>query len=301
MSILLSKNTRVLIQGITGREGLARSKLMKDYGTNVVAGVTPGKGGREVWGIPVYDTVESALKERGGVDLSVTFVPAPFVKDAVYEALDAGVKIIVMPVERVPIHDILDILAYAKRCEARVVGPGSLGLVTPGEAIAGWIGGTLELAQSVFKPGPVGVMSRSGGQTTTLCWALTEAGLGESTAIHIGSEPVVGTSFAELLTLFEEDEQTELVVMFGEIGTQAEEEAAEVLKEGGFSKPLVAYVTGGSAKPGIRFSHASAIIEEGRGTAESKIKALREAGATVVERPDEVVVKVKELTQSFRG
>ena len=301
MSILLSKNTRVLIQGITGREGLARSKLMKDYGTDVVAGVTPGKGGREVWGIPVYDTVERALKEKGAVDLSVTFVPAPFVKDAVYEALDAGVKIIVMPVERVPIHDILDILAYANRCEARVIGPGSLGLITPGEAIAGWIGGTLELAQSVFKPGPVGVMSRSGGQTTTLCWALTEAGLGESTAIHVGSEPVVGTSFAELLIMFEEDPQTELVVMFGEIGTQAEEEAAEVLKEGRFSKPLVAYVAGGSAKPGIRFSHASAIIEEGRGTAESKIKALREAGATVVERPDEVVVKVKESIRSIRG
>jgi succinyl-CoA synthetase alpha subunit len=295
MPILLNKNTRVLIQGITGREGSARSKLMKDYGTNVIAGVTPGKGGREVWGIPVYDTVEKALKERGAVDLSVTFVPAPYAKEAVYEALDAGVKIVVMPVERVPIHDALDILAYAKRCEARVIGPGSLGLITPGEAIAGWIGGTLELARSVFKPGPVGVMSRSGGQTTTLCWALTEAGLGESTAIHVGSEPLVGTSFAELLTLFEEDEQTRLVVMFGEIGTQAEEEAAEVLKEGVFSKPLVAYVTGAAAKPGIRFSHASAIIEEGRGTAESKIKALMEAGATVVEKPEEVVVKVKEL------
>jgi len=295
VAILLDENTRVLIQGITGREGSARARFMSEYGTKVVAGVSPGRGGTEVWRIPVYNTVEEAVKERGPIDLSVTFVPGPLVKSAVIEAINAGIKTIVMPVERVPLHDIIEMIHLARQKGVKIIGPGSLGLISPEKAVAGWIGGSEEQARVVFKAGPVGIISRSGGQTTTLCWAITKVGLGESTAIHVGSEPIVGMSPAELLPLFEKDEQTEAVVLFGEIGTVAEEEAAEVIKRGEFTKPLVAYIAGRTAQPGVRFSHASAIIERGRGSAESKVKALKEAGAIVVDRPDEIPITVKKI------
>jgi len=295
MAILLDENTNVLIQGITGREGTARARFMMDYGTRVVAGVTPGRGGTDVWHIPVYNTVEEACKEHKTIDASVTFVPGPTVKQAAFEAINAGIKTIVMPVERVPLHDILEILTYAKQKGTRIVGPGSIGLISPEKAVAGWIGGTEELARRVFKAGPVGVISRSGGQTTTVCWALTQEGLGESTSVHVGAEPIVGLSPAELLPLFEEDEQTEAIALFGEIGTVAEEEAAEVIKVGKFTKPVVAYISGVTAQPGVRFSHASAIIERGRGSAESKIKALNEAGVQVVERPEQIAPTVKSI------
>jgi len=295
MAILLDENTRVLIQGITGREGSTRARFMSEYGTKVVAGVTPGRGGTEVWRIPVYNTVEEAFRDRGPIDLSVTFVPGPMVKEAALEAINAGVKTVVMPVERVPLHDILEILHTARQKGVRIIGPGSLGLISPEKAVAGWIGGAEDLARSVFKAGPVGIISRSGGQTTTLCWAITKAGLGESTAIHVGAEPVVGMSPAELLPLFEKDEQTEAVVIFGEIGTVAEEEAAEVVKRGEFTKPIIAYIVGSTAQPGVRFSHASAIIERGRGSAQSKIKALKDAGAIIVERPEQIATTVKSV------
>jgi succinyl-CoA synthetase alpha subunit len=295
MAILLDENTRVLIQGITGREGSARARFMSEYGTKVVAGVTPGRGGTEVWGIPVYNTVEEAFKERGPIDLSVTFVPGPMLKEAALEALNAGVKTVVMPVERVPLHDILEIIHTGRQKGAKIIGPGSLGLISPEKAVAGWIGGAEELARRVFKAGPVGVISRSGGQTTTLCWAITKAGLGESTAIHVGAEPVVGMSPAELLPIFEKDEQTEAVVLFGEIGTVAEEEAAEVIKRREFTKPIIAYIVGTTAQPGVRFSHASAIIERGRGSAQSKIKALKDAGAIIVDRPEQIAATVKSV------
>jgi len=295
MAILLDDKTTVLIQGITGREGSARTRLMKDYGTNVVAGVTPGRGGAKVWGVPVYNTVQEALREHGSIDASVTFVPGPIVKNAALEALDAGIKLIVMPVEHVPLHDILEIICYSKKKGARIIGPGSLGIISPGKALAGWIGGTAEMARTLFKPGIVGVLSRSGGETTTVCWTLTKAGLGVTTAIHIGAEPVVGLSFAEALPLFEEDEETKAVAMFGEIGTVAEEEAAEVIKKGKFTKPAVAFISGLGMPQGMRFSHASAIIERGRGTAESKIKALKEAGVHVVDSVDKIAPTIKTL------
>lgn len=288
MAILLNENTTMLIQGITGREGTARTRFMMAYGTKVVAGVTPGRGGSEVWHVPVYDTVKEACKAHGPIDATVTFVPGPVVKDAVMEAVDAGIKLIVMPVERVPLHDALEMLAYAREKGTRIVGPGSFGVISPGKAVAGWIGGSEEFAREMFRPGHIGVISRSGGQTTTLSWAIGQVGLGISTALHIGAEPVVGMSPAELLPLFEEDKETHAVAMFGEIGTVAEEEAAEVIKEGRFTKPLVAYIAGAGVKSGMRFSHASAIVERGRGSAESKIKALREAGAHVVDRPEEL-------------
>jgi succinyl-CoA synthetase alpha subunit len=276
------------VQGITGREGTARTRAMVDYGTKILCGVTPGRGGSNVWDVPVYNTVAEAVQAHGPLDASVVFVPGPQVKDAVFEALEAGIKFLVIPAERVPLHDSLKIIALARRKNARILGPGSLGIVSAGKALLGWIGGTEEFAREVFKPGPLGVMSRSGGQTTTVAWDITQSGSGITTAVHVGAEPVVGLPFAEMLPLFEKDPQTEVVVMFGEIGTVAEEEAAEVVKEDRFTKPLVAYIAGRSLPAGVRFSHASAIIERGRGTAESKIRALQEVNAHVVDRPQEI-------------
>jgi succinyl-CoA synthetase alpha subunit len=295
MAILLDERSRVLVQGITGREGGARARFMAAYGTNVVAGVTPGRGGRTVGTIPVYDTVAEAARRHGPIDTTVTFVPGPVVRDAVTEAVDAGVGFVVMPVERVPLHDALALLEHARDAGARVLGPGSLGLISPGKAVAGWIGGSEDFAREMFRPGCVGLISRSGGQTGTLSWAISLAGPGISTAIHVGGEPVVGLSPAELLPLFEADPETRAVALFGEIGTVAEEEAAEVVRAGGFTKPLVAYIAGSGVRPGMRFSHASAIVEGGRGTAEGKIKALREAGATVVDRPEDLAPAVARL------
>jgi len=242
----------------------------------------------------VYNTVREAVERHGPLDASVTFVPGLRVKDAVIEAVDAGIQFLVMPVERVPLHDALALLAYARRQGAKVLGPGSFGLISPGKAVAGWIGGTEDFAREIFRPGHVGIISRSGGQTSTLAWAVGQAGLGVSTALHLGGEPVVGLSPAELLPLFEADPQTHAVALFGEIGTVAEEEAAEVMAAGRFTKPLVAYIAGAGVRPGMRFSHASAIVERGRGTAENKIKVLREAGARVVDRPEELAPAMAE-------
>lgn len=295
MAILLDKNTTMLVQGITGREGSARTRFMRDYGTKVIAGVTPGRGGNEVWGVPVYNTVKEACEEHGAIDATVTFVPGPIVMNAVIEAIESNIKTIVMPVERVPLHDILKIVSYAKKNDAKIIGPGSLGVISPDQAVAGWIGGSEENARKVFKPGSVGVISRSGGQTTTVCWAITEAGLGESTAVHVGAEPIVGMSPAELLPLFEADDQTQAIAFFGEIGTVAEEEAAEIILAGKFTKPVVAYISGASAQPGVRFSHASAIIERGRGSAKSKINAFNKAGVHVVDTPAEIPSTLKKI------
>jgi len=295
MAILIDENIRVLIQGITGREGSARARFMLDYGTRVLGGVTPGRGGSEVWGVPVFNSVREATEESGPIDASVTFVPGPQVKEAVIEAIEAGIKFVLVPAERVPLHDSLEMIALARRKGARILGPGSLGLLSAGKAVMGWLGGSEEFAREIFKPGPVGVMSRSGGQTSTVVWSLMQAGIGITTALHVGAEPVLGLSFAEILPLFEDDEETRAVVLFGEIGTVAEEEAAEVVKEGRFTKPLIAYIAGRTLPAGMRFSHASAIIEGNRGTAESKFKALAEVGAHVVEHPQEIAASLAEI------
>jgi len=295
MAILIDENTTVLVQGITGREGSARTRFMLDYGTKVLGGVTPGRGGAEVWGVPVYNTVEEAVKAYGKIDASVTFVPGPHVKDAVVEAINSGIKFIVVPAERVPLQDSLEMIALAHREGTRILGPGSLGLLSAGKAAMGWLGGAEEHAREIFKPGPVGVMSRSGGQTSTVVWSVVQAGLGITTAMHVGAEPVLGLSFAELLPFFQEDDETKAVVMFGEIGTVAEEEAAKVVKEGGFTKPLVAYIAGRTLPAGMRFSHASAIIERGRGTAESKLRALAEIKAHVVEHPQDIATTLGKI------
>ncbi|OGP70820.1 MAG: hypothetical protein A2W09_09195 [Deltaproteobacteria bacterium RBG_16_50_11] len=295
MAILLEKNTTILVQGITGREGSARAGFMKGYGTKVVAGVTPGRGGEEVNGIPVFNTVEEAVRAKGSIDASVTFVPGPGLKDAVLEALDAGIKFIVMPVERVPLYDILEMMAYGKQKGARLLGPGSIGIISPGIAAAGWLGGTPEFARKVFVPGPVGVISRSGGQSGTVPWAIQQAGLGVTTVVHIGTEPVLGQSMGDILPLFEADPDTKAVAVFGEIGGPYEEEAAEAVRTKKFTKPLVVYVAGAWAPEGMRFSHASSIIERGKGSAKDKIKSLKEAGVHVVDRPDEIAPTLKRL------
>lgn len=295
MAILINETSRVLVQGITGRTGSFATRYMLEYGTNVVAGVTPGRQGERIWGIAVYNTVAEAIKEHGPMEASLITVPGDIVKGAALEAIEADVRTIAMPVERVPLHDILEIVAHARCKGIKIIGPGSFGAISPGKAVIGWIGGSLELANEAYKPGRVGVISRSGGQTTTICWNISKRGLGISTAVHVGAEPIVGLSEAELLILFQEDSETDAVVVFGEIGTVQEEEAAEIVLEGKFTKPLVAYVAGGRLPLGIRYSHASAIVERGRGSAESKIRAFRKSGAHVVDKPDEIGYVLSQL------
>ena len=288
MGILIGRDTRVLVQGITGRFGSFVTRNMLDVGTHVVAGVTPGRRGEQVWGVPVFNTIREAQEEHGNFDASVVLVPGPDAKKAVLEAIDGGIETILMEVERVPLHDALEVIAFTRKSGVRLIGPGSAGLVSPGKASLGIFGSPEELARVAFIPGRIGVISRSGGQTSTLCWNVCKAGFGISTAINLGSEPILGTTFPELLPLFQEDSETDGVAYFGEIGTVMEEEAAELIREGRYTKPLVAYIAGRGLAEGIRFSHASAIIEGGKGTAESKVAALREAGAHVVDKPEDI-------------
>ncbi len=268
---------------------------MKEYGTNVVGGISPGRGGAIVAGIPVYESVKEAVEKHGPIDAAVTFVPAPALKDAVLEDIEAGIKLIVSPVERVPLHDIMVMVASAKRKGVRIIGPGTIGVITPSKAVLGWVGSSAERAKEIFQPGPVGILSRSGGQSGTLPWIIKNAGHGCSTLVHEGTEPIIGTSFGDLLPFFEEDEQTKVVAMFGELGGTTEEEAAMEIEKGHFTKPLVAYIAGAWAPEGMRFSHASSIIEHGKGSAKSKIDALRNAGAHVVEKPAEIPTMISEI------
>ncbi len=283
MSILLDEGTRVCVQGITGREGAARARLMTAYGTQVVAGVTPGKGGSRVEGVPVFDTVADAWKAEGPLDMSVLFVPAPIAKDAAMEAMAAGVPIVVMVPDRVPLYDVLELDYCARTRGARFLGPNTIGMASPGRAIVGMLGGRAENARRWFQQGRVGVISRSGGMTASIAYHLARAGLGQSTIVHVGGDPIVGMPMDDVLRLFAEDNETQLVVMFGEIGTAQEERCARLVADGVFRKPLVAFISGAAAKEGARFSHAGAIVEGGRGTYQGKVAALRDAGAYVVE------------------
>ncbi len=231
MSILIDPQQRVIVQGITGREGMARTRLMQGYHTQVVAGVTPGKGGVEVEGVPVFDTVSAALDASGAIDISVIFVPAVLVKDAALEALAAGVKLLVIVPDRVPIYDVLEIDAAAKLANAHFIGPNTLGVLSPNKGVLGMMGGRAASAREWFFPGPVGVTSRSGGITTSIAYYLAQAGIGASTLVHVGGDALVGLPHAEVLKRFEADPQTEAVVLFGEIGTSQEEAAAASLTD----------------------------------------------------------------------
>ena len=283
MSILIDQQKKVIVQGITGREGMARAKLMMDYGTKILGGVTPGRGGQEVHGLPVYDTVQEAVEKLGEIDVSVIFVPAPLVKNATLEAFDAGIRLAVLVPDRVPIYDVLEIHYYAKKSGAAFVGPNTLGLLSPGKAVLGMMGGRAKSAREWFKPGPVGVTSRSGGMTSSLAYYLSKQGIGLSTIIHVGGDAIVGLPHPEVIRKFQKDPETKVIVMFGEIGTSQEEAVAELIRNGTVTKPVVAYIGGRAAQKGTRFSHAGAIIEGNRGTYEGKVEQLKEAGAKVVE------------------
>jgi succinyl-CoA synthetase alpha subunit len=282
MSILLDEKSRVCVQGITGREGAARARLMITYGTQVVAGVTPGKGGTPAEGVRVFDTMRDAWQHAGPIDISVIFVPAPLVKDAAMEAIAAGTRLVVLIPDRVPLYDVMELDGFARKHGARFLGPNTIGIASPGKATAGMLGGRAENARTWFQPGRVGVISRSGGMTATLAYGLTKAGLGQSSIVHVGGDPIVGMPMDEILRQFAGDDETDMVVAFGEIGTSQEERCARLLADGTFRKPLVAFIGGAAAKEGARFSHAGAIVEGGRGTHQGKVDALRGAGAHVV-------------------
>ncbi len=286
MAIIIDQDTRVVVQGMTGNQGSFHTGQMVKYGTNVVAGTSPTKAGQDHEGIPVFASVREAVLERGA-DASIVFVPAAFAKDAAFEAIDAGCKVVVMIPEHIPVQDSILIVEYARFRGAKVVGPNTYGLISPGKSKMGI------MPNHIYAPGPVGLVARSGTLSYEIAAALTEAGLGQSTAIGMGGDPVVGQVFNDVLHQFEKDPETKACVLVGEIGGSAEEEAAEFIKT--MSKPVVAYLAGRAAPPGKRMGHAGAIIERGRGTLESKRKALEAAGVTVVEMPWEVAPAVKKL------
>ncbi|MFC2158004.1 CoA-binding protein [Acidobacteriota bacterium] len=301
MAILVDEKSRVVVQGITGREGMVRTRLMTEYGTNVVAGVTPGKAGQEVHGVPVFDSVAEAVEKTGQIDISVIFVPAHLVKSGAFEAIDAGVKLALIVPDRVPIFDVLEIAQFAREKGASFVGPNTLGILSPGRAVLGMIGGRAERAREWFKPGNIGVSSRSGGMTSAISYYLTSAGLGQSTIVHVGGDAVVGLSHPEIMERFEEDEQTQMVALFGEIGTSQEERVADLIEQGKFTKPVVAYIGGKAAKSGTRFSHAGAIVEGSRGSYKTKVSRLREVGVSVVDAISDIPKKALEIQKSLGG
>ncbi len=287
MAILLTKESRVIVQGMTGNQGRFHTAQMQAYGTNLVGGTSPGKGGQRIDGIPVFDTVLSAVQETGA-DASIVFVPAPFAKDAAFEAMENGIKLLVMIPEHIPVQDAIAIVTRARDLGVVVIGPNTFGLISPGEKTKMGI-----MPNHIYQAGPIGVVARSGTLSYEIAFSLTNAGLGQTTVVGMGGDPVVGQNFVSVLEEFKRDTKTQAIVMVGEIGGSAEEEAAEHIKQLG--KPVVAYLAGRAAPPGKRMGHAGAIIERGRGTLESKEKALRAAGATVVTMPWQVADAVKSL------
>ncbi len=281
MAIFADSGTRVVVQGITGRDGSFHSRQMMEYGTQVVAGVTPGKGGQEFDDrVPVFDTVEEAVREEGAT-ASVIYVPAAFAAAAICEAADSGVKLVVCISEGIPVLDMLKVVRYVEDQGARLIGPNCPGMISPGQTKLGIIPG------QIVEPGPVGVISRSGTLTYEVVWKLTCAGLGQSSCVGIGGDPVLGTNFIDCLSAFERDSQTEAIVLIGEIGGTDEQDAARYIEDH-LSKPVVGFVAGQTAPPGRRMGHAGAIISGSSGTAEEKIATFRENGVEVAERPADV-------------
>jgi len=281
MTIFVDNNTRLVVQGITGREGAFHTQQMLEYGTKIVAGVTPGKGGEWVHGVPVFNTVKKAV-EATGANTSLISVPARFAPDAIYEAADAGLPLIVCLTEGIPVLDMISVRAYLDRKKVRLIGPNCPGLITPGQAKIGIIPG------SIVSPGNVGVVSRSGTLTYEVVFALSERGIGQSTCVGIGGDPINGTSFVDVLAAFEQDPGTEQVIMIGEIGGTGEQKAAEYIARY-MSKPVTGFIAGGTAPPGRRMGHAGAIVEGESGTAAAKVKALQNAGVRMAEHPDQIV------------
>ena len=286
MSVLIDNNTKLLVQGITGSQGMLHTRGCRDYGTNVVSGVTPGKGGQDFEGVPIYNTVQDAVKATGA-NASMILVPPPFAADAIMEAADAEIPLIVAITEGVPVLDMVSAVSFVYQKGSRLIGPNCPGIITPGQIKIGIMPGP------IHKTGPVGVVSRSGTLTYEAVGQLTRVGLGQSTCIGIGGDPVNGTNFIDCLKLFQEDPQTEAIVMIGEIGGDAEEQAAAYAKDN-VSKPIVSFIAGQTAPPGRRMGHAGAIISGGRGTAAEKMSALQEAGIHVVKTPAEIGEKMLE-------
>jgi succinyl-CoA synthetase alpha subunit len=299
MSILLSKETTFIVQGITGREAVNLTRECLDYGSKVVGGVTPGRKGREVHGVPVFDTVAQAVEHHGGpIDGSVVTVPPAFTKDAVFEAILNGIKLVVVVTERIPRGDVAQMVELADMEGARIIGPNCLGLIVPEVCKMGGIGGPAKDAAKAYAPGPVGVMSRSGGMTTEISSSLTQAGLGVSTAVSIGGDAIIGSTYAELMPYFEADEQTKAIVIYTEPGGRMEAQLAEWVKENDSRLPIVAFMAGkfmdDEEMKGMSFGHAGTIVEGAEDTATQKIARLEAAGIRVVERIDEIPTVVKE-------
>ena len=286
MSVLIGKNTKLLIQGITGSQGMLHTRGCRDYGTNVVAGVTPGKGGQDFEGVPIFNTVQEAVKTTAA-NASMILVPPAFAADAIMEAADAEIPLIVAITEGVPVVDMVTAVSFVRRKGSRLIGPNCPGIITPGQSKIGIMPGP------IHRTGSVGIVSRSGTLTYEAVGQITRVGLGQSTCIGIGGDPVNGTNFIDCLKLFQEDPQTEAIVMIGEIGGDAEEQAAEFVKEN-VTKPIVSFIAGQTAPPGRRMGHAGAIITGGHGTAEEKMSALQNAGIHVVKTPAEISEKMLE-------
>ncbi|MGQ9538722.1 MAG: succinate--CoA ligase subunit alpha [Candidatus Bathycorpusculaceae bacterium] len=288
MGVIVNKNTKAIVQGITGTQGSFHTRLMLEYGTQIVAGVTPGKGGTKVHGVPVYDTVEEAIKNHAA-NASIIFVPAPFAADAALEALENGIKTVVIITEHIPVKDSINVMAYANQLGSTVIGPNTPGIITPGECKLGI------MPAHIFKPGNVGMVSRSGTLTYEIAAGLTKRRLGQSTCIGLGGDPIVGLNFIDVLKFFEKDPQTEAVALIGEIGGNLEELAAEYIATENYPKPVVAFIAGRSAPTGKRMGHAGAIIMGKAGTAESKIEAFRKANVEVAEKPSDVALLLERL------
>lgn len=286
MAILVNEETRLLVQGLTGKEGSFHTDQMIEYGTTVVGGVTPGKGGQEHLGVPVFNTVAAAVAETGA-NTSVIFVPPRFASDAIMEAADSGVSMIVCITEGVPATDMVKVKNFLGKTSTTLVGPNCPGVISPGKAKIGI------MPAFIHRPGGIGVISRSGTLTYEAVYQLTELGIGQSTCIGIGGDPIIGSTFVDLLVQFAEDDETEGVVLIGEIGGSAEEEAADWITSNQFGKPVVAFIAGQTAPPGRRMGHAGAIIAGGKGTASEKMKALKAAGITVVDSPAEIGIAMK--------
>lgn len=282
MSVIVNRDTKVVVQGMTGNEGRFHTASMLSYGTKIVAGVTPGKGGQEVEGLPVYDRVEEAVRNHGA-NTSIMFVPARFTKGGVVEAIDAGIRAIVVVAEGVPQKDEIEFVAQADRNGVIIVGPNCPGLINPSNKIKVGI-----LPSHIFRPGTIGIASRSGTLTYEIAWHITNAGLGQSTCVGMGGDPIVGLDFIKMLEMFKDDEETKGVVLIGEIGGNAEEVAAKYISETNYPKPVVAYIAGRSAPPGKRMGHAGAIVMGSAGTAKSKIDAFTAARVPVAEKPSDI-------------
>ncbi|MCH7954023.1 MAG: CoA-binding protein [Chloroflexi bacterium] len=298
MSILVDENTTFIIQGITGREAVNMTRECLDYGSKIVGGVTPGRGGRDVYGVPVYDTVRQAVEKHGATG-SVLTVPPAFTRDAVFEAIDAGIKLLVIVTERIPRAEVSEMVEFARMHEARIIGPNCLGIISPGKCKMGGIGGPAADTRKAYTPGPVGIMSRSGGMTTEIANALTAAGLGESTAVSIGGDAIIGSSYAELMPLFEADEETKAIVIYSEPGGPMEAQLSAYVRENNSRLPIVAFMAGKfmDKMPGMRFGHAGTIVEGKQDTAAEKLRRLEEAGIAVAEEIEQIPALVKERIQ----